>query len=82
MTQVVTRLDDQLVADLDSLVAAGDFASRSEGVRIGLEKLVDEYRRRRIGAEIVEGYKRQPQSDEEIARAERAIRASINEEPW
>jgi Arc/MetJ-type ribon-helix-helix transcriptional regulator len=82
MTQVVTRLDDQLVADLDSLVAAGDFASRSEGVRIGLEKLVDEHRRRRIGAEIVEGYKRQPQSDEEIARAERAIRASINEEPW
>jgi Arc/MetJ-type ribon-helix-helix transcriptional regulator len=82
MTQVVTRLDDQLVADLDSLVAAGDFASRSEGVRIGLEKLVDEHRRRRIGAEIVEGYKRQPQSDEEIARAERAIRASIDEEPW
>jgi Arc/MetJ-type ribon-helix-helix transcriptional regulator len=82
MTQVVTRLDDQLVADLDSLVASGDFASRSEGVRVALEKLVDEQRRRRIGAEIVEGYKRRPQSDEEIARAERALRASINEEPW
>jgi Arc/MetJ-type ribon-helix-helix transcriptional regulator len=82
MTQVVTRLDDQLVADLDSMVADGHVASRSEGVRIGLEKLVDEHRRRRVGAEIVEGYKRQPQTDEEIARAERAIRASINEEPW
>lgn len=82
MTQVVTRLDDQLVADLDSLVAAGDFASRSEGVRVALERLVDEQRRRRIGAEIVAGYERCPQTDEEIARAERAIRASINEEPW
>jgi Arc/MetJ-type ribon-helix-helix transcriptional regulator len=82
MTQVVTRLDDQLVADLDSLVAAGDFASRSEGVRVALERLVDEQRRRRIGDEIVAGYERYPETDQEIARAERATRASIAEEPW
>jgi Arc/MetJ-type ribon-helix-helix transcriptional regulator len=82
MTQVVTRLDDKLVADLDDLVANGRVASRSEGVRIGLEKLIDEHRRRRIGAEIVAGYIRQPQTDEEITRAERALRASIEEEPW
>lgn len=82
MTQVVTRLDDQLVADLDSLVAAGDFASRSEGVRVALERLVDERRRRRIGAEIVAGYERYPETDEETAHAERLTRASIAEEPW
>jgi Arc/MetJ-type ribon-helix-helix transcriptional regulator len=82
MTQVVTRLDDRLVADLDGLVAGGYVASRSEGVRIGLERLVEEHRRRRIGAEIVEGYTRQPQTDEEISHAERATRASIAEEPW
>jgi metal-responsive CopG/Arc/MetJ family transcriptional regulator len=82
MTQVVTRLDDKLVADLDGLVADGHIASRSEGVRIGLEQLVEEHRRRRIGEEIVEGYKRQPQTDEETAGAERATRASIAEEPW
>jgi Arc/MetJ-type ribon-helix-helix transcriptional regulator len=82
MAQVVTRLDDKLVSDLDGLVADGRVASRSEGVRIGLEKLVEEHRRRRIGAEIVEGYTRQPQTDEEIANAERATRASIAEEPW
>jgi Arc/MetJ-type ribon-helix-helix transcriptional regulator len=82
MTQVVTRLDEQLVADLDRLVAAGDFASRSEGVRVALERLVDEQRRHRIGAEIVAGYERYPETDEEIAHAEQLTRASIAEEPW
>jgi Arc/MetJ-type ribon-helix-helix transcriptional regulator len=82
MAQVVTRLDDKLAADLDDLVADGLVANRSDAVRMGLEKLVDEHRRRRIGEEIVEGYKRQPQTDEEIAGAERATRASIAEEPW
>ncbi|HXM86897.1 MAG TPA: ribbon-helix-helix domain-containing protein [Solirubrobacteraceae bacterium] len=82
MAQVVTRLDDKLVADLDGLVADGVIASRSEGVRVALEKLVDEERRRRIGAEIVAGYERCPETDEELAQAERATRASIAEEPW
>jgi Arc/MetJ-type ribon-helix-helix transcriptional regulator len=82
MAQVVTRLDDKLVADLDSLVADGFVASRSEGVRVALEKLVDEQRRRRIGAEIVAGYERQPQTDEELAGLDAATRALIAEEPW
>jgi metal-responsive CopG/Arc/MetJ family transcriptional regulator len=82
MAQVVTRLDDALVADLDALVADGFVASRSEGVRVALEKLVDEQRRRRIGAEIVAGYERQPETEEELAQAEQATRALIEEEPW
>ena len=82
MAQVVTRLDDKLVADLDGLVADGRLASRSEGVRIGLEKLVDEHRRRRIGEEIVEGYTRQPQTEEEFAGIDEATRAMIEAEPW
>jgi metal-responsive CopG/Arc/MetJ family transcriptional regulator len=82
MAQVVTRLDDKLVADLDGLVADGVVANRSEGVRVALEKLVDEERRRRIGAEIVAGYESCPETDEEIAQAERATRALIEEEPW
>jgi Arc/MetJ-type ribon-helix-helix transcriptional regulator len=82
MTQVVTRLDDKLVADLDDLVAEGFVASRSEGVRVALEKLLDEQRRRRIGAEIVAGYERYPETDEELAQAEQATRTLIEEEPW
>ncbi len=82
MAQVVTRLDDKLVADLDDLVAEGFVASRSEGVRVALEKLLDEQRRARIGAEIVAGYERQPQTDEELAGLDAATRALIEEEPW
>jgi Arc/MetJ-type ribon-helix-helix transcriptional regulator len=82
MAQVVTRLDDELVADLDGLVADGFVASRSEGVRMGLQKLVEEHRRRQIGAEIVAGYTRHPETDEELAQAEQATRALVEEEPW
>lgn len=82
MVQVVTRLNDKLASDLDGLVADGIVASRSEGVRLGLEKLVDEQRRRKIGAEIIAGYERFPETDEELAQAEQATRALIEEEPW
>ena len=82
MAQVVTRLDDELVASLDGLVAEGVVASRSEGVRVALEKLVDEQRRSKIGAEIVAGYERCPETDEELAQAGQATRAMIEEEPW
>lgn len=82
MAQVVARLDDKLIGELDNLVAEGVVATRSEGVRLGLEKLVDEYRRRRIGTEIVDAYRRQPQTDEELAGLERATRALVDEEPW
>lgn len=82
MAQVVTRLDDKLVADLDGLVADGVVTNRSEAVRLGLERLVDDHRRRQIGAEIVDAYRRQPQTEEELAGLDRATRALIAEEPW
>jgi hypothetical protein len=43
---------------------------------------VAEHRRQRIGAEIVAGYTRCPETDEELAQAEQATRALIEEEPW
>jgi Arc/MetJ-type ribon-helix-helix transcriptional regulator len=82
MAQVVTRLDDKLVADLDGLVADGFVASRSEAVRMGLEKLIEERRRQQVAAEIVAGYERYPETGEELAQAKQATRALIEEEPW
>jgi Arc/MetJ-type ribon-helix-helix transcriptional regulator len=82
MAQVVTRLDDELMAKVDELVADGLVASRSEAVRLGLERIVDEHRRRRVGAEIVAAYRRLPQSDDELAGLDEATRALISEEPW
>ena len=82
MAQFVTRIDDRLADAVDAMVDSGFVASRSEAVRKGLEQLVDRFRRDRIGAQIVEGYRRQPQTDREIGWSDEATRAMIAEEPW
>lgn len=82
MTQLVTRLGDDLAAQVDRLVAEGFVESRSEAVRRGLEMLVDRHRRDRVAAAIVAGYEAHPQTEEEIAWADAATRHMIAEEPW
>ena len=80
--QLVTRLDDRLLAEVDGLVADGVVTNRSEAVRLGLERLVDQHHRRKVGAEIVDAYRRRPQTDDELAGLDEATRALVNEEPW
>jgi Arc/MetJ-type ribon-helix-helix transcriptional regulator len=82
MPQLVTRVDAQLVEAVDALVFAGVVESRSDAVRLGLERLVDRHRRDEIGRQIVEGYKRIPETDEELAWAQAAVEAMVAEEPW
>jgi Arc/MetJ-type ribon-helix-helix transcriptional regulator len=82
MAQLVTRVNEDLAAAVDELVAAGVVASRSEAVRLGLERLVDRYRRDRVGAEIAEGYRRHPQDASEVGWADEASVRMIRDEPW
>ncbi|MHB1447012.1 MAG: ribbon-helix-helix domain-containing protein [Acidimicrobiales bacterium] len=82
MAQLVTRVDDRLLADVDQLVTEGVVSTRSDAVRLGLEALVERHRREQAGRAIVDGYRRQPQSDEELAGLEEATRSLIEEEPW
>jgi Arc/MetJ-type ribon-helix-helix transcriptional regulator len=82
MAQFVTRLEDRLADRVDSLVAAGVLASRSEAVRIGLEELADRLERERIGRQIIEGYQRMPETPEELAWAEESLEEMLAEEPW
>lgn len=82
MAQLVARLEERLLADVDLLVAEGVVANRSQAVRLGLRRLVDEHRRRGIGAEIVAAYERRPQTDDELSGIDEATRALIAEEPW
>lgn len=82
MAQLVTRVDDDLAAAVDELVEAGVVASRSEAVRLGLERLVDRHRRHQIGARIVEGYRSLPQTDAEMGWADESSVRMIAEEPW
>lgn len=82
MPQLVTRLDAALLAAVDRLVADGMVASRSDAVRLGLEKLIEEVRRAGIAAAIVEGYRRTPQTTDELRRADEGLHALLAEEPW
>ena len=82
MAQVVARIDDKLVEELDRLVEDGIVANRTEAVRVGLEEFVDACRRRQIGAQIAAAYRQRPQAEEELAGLDRATRSLIEEEPW
>lgn len=80
--QIAIRLSDDLADRLDAAVRDGTFPSRAEAVRVAIGELLDNLRRRQVGAAIVEGYRRQPQTDEAVAVAEAAAIRSINDEPW
>ncbi|MCQ3808837.1 MAG: ribbon-helix-helix domain-containing protein, partial [Acidimicrobiia bacterium] len=41
MAQIITRVDDQLMAQLDAIVASGEAESRSDAVRRALEEMID-----------------------------------------
>ena len=82
MAQLVTRVDDELAARLDELVADGVARNRSEAVRLGIERLVDAHLRGRVGAQIAAAYAEQPQTEEELAGLDAATRALVVEEPW
>ncbi len=82
MAQLVVRLDDSLAERIDALVRDGGAASRSDAVRRGLERLLDEHRRAATGRAIVEGYRRQPPTDAEGGWSDAATAAMIAEEPW
>ena len=78
----MTRIPDELAEAVDRLVAEGVVASRSEAVRLGLERLVDRERRRQIGQAIVDGYTRVPQTEDDLLWSDEDTRRMIEEEPW
>jgi len=82
MPQLVTRVDAALVHAIDGLVEAGVVASRSEAVRVALERLIDGHRRDEVGRRIVAGYRDRPQTDDEVGWSDQATEAMIAEEPW
>jgi len=82
MAQLVTRVDDELVRQVDRLVESGAVASRSDAVRKGLRTVVDTERRRSVAASIVDGYRRLPQAEDEAGWTEDMARSMIAEEPW
>jgi len=82
MTQLVTRVSDDLVVAVDDLVEAGIVRNRSEAVRQALAEFVDRRRRDAIGARIAQGYRDLPQADTEVGWSDEATAQMIADEPW
>ena len=81
-TQLAIRLPDELLVDLDWVVHRLKYDSRAEAMRDALVKLIDVERRREIGEQIAEGYRRMPQNEEEMAGSDQAFFDSVGDEPW
>lgn len=81
MTQLVTRITDDLADALDALVRDGVVESRSDGVRRALLALIDEHRRATTAAAIVRGYEAIPQEQNDLW-SDAATIAMINDESW
>lgn len=82
VSQLVTRIDDDLARALDALVEDGLVASRSDAVRQALRDLIDRHRRRQRADADIAAYTAMPQTEEEIGWADEATIRMIEEEPW
>ncbi len=80
--QLVARIPDKVAGAVDDLVRAGVYASRSEAVRAGLDAVIDQQRRARVGQAIVAGYRTTPQQHDDLAWSDAASAAMMAEEPW
>jgi metal-responsive CopG/Arc/MetJ family transcriptional regulator len=80
-TQTLVQLNEDLLRRLDER-AAREGRSRSALIRDAIEAYLYDEENTRIDREIREGYERFPETDEEIAAAERETRRLIREEPW
>ena len=82
MTQLVTRVDEDLASLVDELVAEGVVESRSDAVRRGLRVLIDQHQRRRTAEAIIRGYEQHPQTDAETGWPDESTVRMIEDEPW
>ena len=75
-------MTDDRVAAIDALVESGDRPSRASVIIEAIDRLVAQLESERIDREIVEGYRRIPQTADELEWAEWSGRRSIADEPW
>jgi Arc/MetJ-type ribon-helix-helix transcriptional regulator len=66
MAQLIARVPEKLLEEIDALVAGGAFESRSDVVREAIVRLVDRARRDEIGRQIAEAYERMPFDEKEL----------------
>jgi metal-responsive CopG/Arc/MetJ family transcriptional regulator len=80
-TQTLVQLTAELLQRLDER-AAREGRSRSALIRDAIEGYLADEARAEVDRRIVEGYERIPETEKEMASAQREARAAIREEPW
>jgi Arc/MetJ-type ribon-helix-helix transcriptional regulator len=80
--QIAVKLPDDLVNELDRLVQAGTFVSRSQAIRTGIEALVARQHRHQMDQRFRDGAALSPETVEDIDEATALAVSSIQEEPW
>ena len=80
-TQTLVQLSDELLRRLDER-AAREGRSRSALIRDAIEAYLADEAGDEISRRIIEGYERIPETEEEMAAAEREAREAVREEPW
>ena len=78
---ITVRMSEERVRAIDELVASGR-ASRAAVIVEAIDLLVAALESERIDREIVEGYSRMPQTEDELEWARLSGIQSVREEPW
>lgn len=79
--QVLVQLNDLLLTVLDQR-AAREGKSRSAVIREAVEAYLRAEFDDEVGRAIAEGYRRVPETEQELRDAERQGRRMVREEPW
>jgi len=80
--QIAIKLPEALLASVDDLVQRGRVKNRSAAVRAGLELLTRAEREAAIDRAFVDGAGKHPDSERDLADAQRLAIESIEDEPW
>ncbi|HUC35606.1 MAG TPA: hypothetical protein VMR97_00625 [Acidimicrobiales bacterium] len=80
--QIAVRLPEELLSELDALVANGVYESRAAAVRAGVEAVTALERRQQTDQAIIAGYRRTPPTAAEHVAAIASLRDAIAEESW
>ena len=75
-------MDPELLDRLDWLVVRCSFENRAEAIRAAIERLADQERDREIGERIAEGYRRIPQTEDEIAWSRHNYWGDLDGDDW
>lgn len=81
-TQLIARVDEDLLAGVDSLIDLGVAANRSEIVRIALTELIERTHQAEVDRRMIAAYIATPQDDTAVGRAHKAAMRMIAAEPW